>query len=266
MRGRRQRGSPGRRAARRRVQPGLPGLAGRLRAAGPGDPRGRQPGCRPPARPRPPPTAPGSCRRRRARCTASRWSTPSRRRYWGNVNPIGPAVGLRRGQAVRRGPDHGLPPPARPRGPDRPDLQHLRPRDARRRRPGGQQLRHPGPPQASRSPSTATAPRPGASATSTTWPPGCWPCSTRTAPVRSTSATTTSAPCSRSPNWCSSCRAPRRGSSSPLDPPTTRPCAVRTSPVARRELGWEPTHLVSGRPGPHHRVVHRPSRPVTRIA
>ena len=37
----------------------------------------------------PAPRAPVSSRPRPARSTAILWSTPSRRRYWGNVNPIG---------------------------------------------------------------------------------------------------------------------------------------------------------------------------------
>ena len=82
---------PGRRTARRRAQPGLPGLAGRLRPAGPGDPGRRQPGRRPPARPGCQPAAPASCRRRRARCTASRSSIPSRRPTGATSTPSAPA-------------------------------------------------------------------------------------------------------------------------------------------------------------------------------
>ena len=37
---------------------------------------------------------------------------PQTESYWGNVNPVGPAERLRRGQALRRGPDHGPPPHA----------------------------------------------------------------------------------------------------------------------------------------------------------
>ena len=37
---------------------------------------------------------------------------PQQEEYWGHVNPIGPARRLRRGQALRRGADHGLSPPA----------------------------------------------------------------------------------------------------------------------------------------------------------
>ena len=54
--------------------------------------------------------------------------------YWGNVNPDRPARRLRRGQAVRRGDDDGLPPLPRRGHADRPDLQHLRPAHAAQRR------------------------------------------------------------------------------------------------------------------------------------
>ena len=54
---------------------------------------------------------------------------PQPESYWGNVNPIGPR-GVRRGQALRRGPDDGLSPPAGRGHGDRPDLQHLRAADA----------------------------------------------------------------------------------------------------------------------------------------
>jgi len=37
---------------------------------------------------------------------------PQRESYWGHVNPIGPRGVLRRGKALRRGADDGLPPPA----------------------------------------------------------------------------------------------------------------------------------------------------------
>ena len=50
--------------------------------------------------------------------------------YWGNVNPGGPALLLRREQALRRGDDHGLPPHARRADQYRADLQHLRPAHA----------------------------------------------------------------------------------------------------------------------------------------
>ena len=40
---------------------------------------------------------------------------PQREDYWGNVNPVGPAQPVRRGQALRRGADHRLPRRARRR-------------------------------------------------------------------------------------------------------------------------------------------------------
>ena len=50
----------------------------------------------------------------------------------GQRQPGRPARRLRRGQALRRGDDHGLPPlPRRSRRADRPHLQHLRPAHAR---------------------------------------------------------------------------------------------------------------------------------------
>ena len=53
----------------------------------------------------------------------------------GQRQPGRPARRLRRGQALRRGDDHGLPPLPRRRRQDRPHLQHLRPAHAGARRP-----------------------------------------------------------------------------------------------------------------------------------
>ena len=53
----------------------------------------------------------------------------------GPRQPDRPARRLRRGQALRRGADDGLPPPAGRRHGDHPHLQHLRPPHARQRRP-----------------------------------------------------------------------------------------------------------------------------------
>ena len=69
---------------------------------------------------------------------------PQAESYWGNVNPVGPAQRLRRGQALHRGAHHGPPPHAGDRRGHRPDLQHLRSPPAARRRPGGVQLPPPG--------------------------------------------------------------------------------------------------------------------------
>ena len=86
----------------------------------------------------------------------------------GPRQPGRPARGLRRGQAVRRGADDGLPPDPRRRHRHRAHLQHLRPADAPRRRPRHPDVHPPGAARASRSRSPATARRPGRSATSTT--------------------------------------------------------------------------------------------------
>ena len=94
---------------------------------------------------------------------------PQKETYWGNVNPVGPARRLRRGQALRRGDDHGLPPVSRGGRQDRPHLQHLRAADASPRRPGRAGLHVAGAQATRTSPSSATAARPAASATSATW-------------------------------------------------------------------------------------------------
>ena len=59
---------------------------------------------------------------------------PQPETYWGNVNPVGPARLLRRGQALRRGDDDRVPELPHGRHADRPDLQHVRPADAAERR------------------------------------------------------------------------------------------------------------------------------------
>ena len=94
---------------------------------------------------------------------------PQPETYWGNVNPVGPRGRLRRGQAVRRGDHHRLPQRPRRRHRHRAHLQHLRPADAARRRPRHPQLHPAGAARRARSRSPVTAPRPGRSATSTTW-------------------------------------------------------------------------------------------------
>ena len=62
----------------------------------------------------------------------------------GPREPDRPARRLRRGQALRRGADDGLPPPAGRGHGDRADLQHLRPADAPARRPRDPDLHAPG--------------------------------------------------------------------------------------------------------------------------
>ena len=69
---------------------------------------------------------------------------PAARGLLGQRQPGGPARRLRRGQALRRGHDHGLPPRARPRRAHRAHLQHLRPAHAAHRRARDPHLRAPG--------------------------------------------------------------------------------------------------------------------------
>ena len=52
---------------------------------------------------------------------------PQPESYWGNVNPVGESRCLRRGQAVRRGADDGVPPLPRSRDAHRAHLQYVRP-------------------------------------------------------------------------------------------------------------------------------------------
>ena len=100
---------------RARARPGRPGAALRLA----GQPAGLPASCRSrrsrsaasapctpwawPAR-----RVPGSCSPPPPRCTATRWSTRSPRST-GATSTRSARAGLRRGQAVRRGADHGLP-------------------------------------------------------------------------------------------------------------------------------------------------------------
>ena len=65
---------------------------------------------------------------------------PQTEEYWGNVNPIGERVVLRRGQAVRGDVGFRLLPRARARDSRRAHLQHVRPADGVRRRTRGVQL------------------------------------------------------------------------------------------------------------------------------
>jgi dTDP-glucose 4,6-dehydratase len=66
---------------------------------------------------------------------------PQPEEYWGNVNPVGAARRVRRGQALRRGDDDGVPASSRRRDAHRAHLQHVRPADAPRRRPRAAELR-----------------------------------------------------------------------------------------------------------------------------
>ena len=89
-------------------------------------------------------SARGSSRPRPARSMAIPRVHPQTEDYWGNVNPIGIRVLLRRGQALRRDPVLRLSPPARARHQGRADLQHLRPAHAPQRRARGLQFHRPG--------------------------------------------------------------------------------------------------------------------------
>ena len=104
----------GRVQGRRRVQPGLAGVAAGVPRPAARHAGRRQRGHPPAARAGAARTGPASSWRARARSTATPRSTPRSSRYRGNVDPTGPAQRLRRGQAVRRGPDHGHAP--HPRG------------------------------------------------------------------------------------------------------------------------------------------------------
>ena len=158
---------------------------------------------------------------------------PQPETYWGNVNPIGPRGRLRRGQALRRGDDDGVPPPPRHRRPHRPHLQHLRAaacgpttggsvsnflvqalagradHDLRRRRA-----------------------RPGASATSTTRCGASSPCSTPTSPARSTSATPNEFTIRQLAEMV------RRGHRLDVDDRRTSRCRSTTPPSGSRTSPW----------------------------
>ena len=93
---------------------------------------------------------------------------PQTEDYRGNVNPIGPARLLRRGQALRRNAVLRLSPSAQAEDQGDAHLQHLWAAHAPQRRPRSLELHRPGAAPAATSPSTATARRPARSATSTT--------------------------------------------------------------------------------------------------
>ena len=69
---------------------------------------------------------------------------PQTEDYRGNVNPLGPARLLRRGQALRRDAVLRLSPPAQDAHQGRAHLQHLRAAHASERRPRGVQFHRPG--------------------------------------------------------------------------------------------------------------------------
>ena len=71
---------------------------------------------------------------------------PQPETYWGNVNPVGPRGGLRRGQALRRGGDDGLPQQPQVSTPAIVRIFNTYgPRMRPRRRPGHSDLHRPGP-------------------------------------------------------------------------------------------------------------------------
>ena len=115
---------------------GQPGQPDRLPGAADPDAEGRRAGHAQGARPGQGEEARGSSSPRRRRCTATRSST-RRGDLLGQRQPDRPARRLRRGQALRRGDDDGLPPLPRRGHEDRPHLQHLRPAHAGERRARG---------------------------------------------------------------------------------------------------------------------------------
>ena len=157
----------GRRAGRLHLPPGLAGEPDRLRAAAAPHPQGRLLRHPPHARrgevqagPHPGRLDLGGLRRPR--------DPPPAGGLLGERQPDRPARRLRRGQALRRGADDGLPPPAgrqhlHRRGSSTPTARGCGPTTAARSRPSCAR-----PSRTSRSPSSATAARRGASATSTT--------------------------------------------------------------------------------------------------
>ena len=132
-----------RRAGRLRLPPRVAGEPDRLPAAAAADAQGRL--LRHPQRARPgqaPPRAvPARLDERGLRRPAG---APAARDLLGPREPDRPARRLRRGQALRRGADDGLPPPAGRRHRDRADLQHLRPAHAPARRPRDPDVHAPG--------------------------------------------------------------------------------------------------------------------------
>ena len=126
-----------------RLPPGEPGLADRLRAAAAPHAQGRLVRDAPHARPGEDQAGAVPARlhvgglRRPA-------DPPAARDVLGQREPDRPARRLRRGEALRRGADDGLPPPAGRRHGHRADLQHVRPAHAPARRARDPDLRPPG--------------------------------------------------------------------------------------------------------------------------
>ena len=119
-----------RRAGRRDPALRLAGLADRLPGAADPDAEGRRARHAQGAGPREGQEARDSCSRRPPRSTAIRWSIRSPRRYWGNVNPIGPRGVYDEAKRFAEAHDDGLSPLPRRRHADRAHLQHVRPAHA----------------------------------------------------------------------------------------------------------------------------------------
>ena len=184
---------------------------------------------------------PASCSPAPARSTATPSVHPQREDYWGNVNPIGIRGVLRRGQALRRGHHHGLPPLPRRQHAHRPHLQHLRRTHAARRRPRPAQLHGPGPARRAAhglrrrlaDAQLLLRRRPGRRHL----PAAAQPTSTS----RSTSATRTRSPSSSSPrrSWnCPGSKSHDRVQAAAAGRPEGAPAGHHAS--AQTLLGWEP--------------------------
>ena len=159
---------PRRRPGRPRAPLGEPGQPDRLPRVADSDAEGRRARHAQRARPRQ-----GQGRAVRDRVDVRGLRRSARASAEGNVlgqrQSDRPARRLRRSQAVRRGDHDGLPPLSRPRREDRPHLQHVRPADARQRRPRRARLHRAGAARRGRARSSAAARRRAASATSAIW-------------------------------------------------------------------------------------------------
>ncbi|MFC7511140.1 NAD-dependent epimerase/dehydratase family protein [Streptomyces thermocarboxydus] len=182
---------------------------------------------------------------------------PQDERYWGNVNPVGPRS-ARRGQAVRRGPDHRARGDVRHGHLHRAAVQHVRSRHARPRRPGGATFVR----QAlAGEPLTVTGDgRQTRSLCYVDDTVGILAAAAHGLRGPSTSATPPRSACSRWPAWWwpSPAPRPRCATSSALDDPAVR-CPDIT--LARDKLGWEPRVGRRGGPAPHDRLLPRRSGP-----
>ena len=124
----------------------LAGQPGRFRAPSDRDPEGRLARHAPRARPRQGEGRAAPARQHVGVLRRSRSESAARELLGPRQSDRHPRR-LRRGQALRRGDDDGLPPPPRRRRPHRPHLQHLRPAHAAPRRPRDPELHDPGDPR-----------------------------------------------------------------------------------------------------------------------